>query len=679
MEILLELQYDWLQNKTIYHDPETLYHLTTVKTAVNFWNEEEIIEEVKGELTKTNIYKKLQLLKLPESIENEVTQKLELIEEQLQKFIELLPPNFLERNSWRILKNRIYWTSQATIDKIKTAEALTEATEIKLETRFQIAVLFYLESRINALAIQLPADYIDKNRRWFYKIVDLDDVWIAKQHFGIRKSAKSCSQCFESKLENEIASHYYWTLLSDEEKLEFMKPDFIYNTCFKHNNLNYLVFLFIHSNREIRLQFVQVEEYFSVLLQQLLDVKWLPIFYLCVKDAMKLLSADSVAQLLDHCLKRMKSTIAFKKKYVQISKIILQLIGNECPIVNLCYDSNKMVMNALCNLIEEGEIKTVKDFLESISDDWIKDRFSLCSDSLVCFIAATNKCGLLESVIHSAFPTVEERKEFLSTQIMHQILVYLILELHQMDDVDAILSLFLADLESLESYKIKFAEERGCSLCCAFLYRGQWEPAIKIVSWCFQSNEQMICFYETFYQSENFKLRFNPDTFKKSTDAIASFIRESILQSEFSINKLVVNSLVLNFSKCYKMFYCSYNPDIQILFEAMDKFLLATTHDDPKKLKEVKKELFLDKNRKLYISLPLEFFNQILEEDEHEEEHEEEKKIPEIEEFWHQMVDDLLDWICSSENSLKSKIKEELWTSEEILEAKKKLQEYVIV
>ena len=157
---------------------------------------------------------------------------------------------------------------------------------------------------------------------------------------------------------------------------------------------------------------------------------------------------------------------------------------------------------------------------------------------------------------------------------------------------------------------------------------------------------------------------FNPKILTKATDTIASFIKESISQSEFSINEVILDALVQNFTQCYKIFYVDSEIDVQILFEAMDKFLIASTHDDQKALKELKQELFMDKNRKLYISLPLEFLKQL-------KEQRKGQKKDGTEELWHRMVDDFFSWICSSEESLKSETEEEFWNSEEILEAKK--------
>lgn len=236
-----------------------------------------------------------------------------------------------------------------------------------------------------------------------------------------------------------------------------------------------------------------------------------------------------------------------------------------------------------------------------------------------------------------------------------------------MNDIDRILALLLKDLQDIQSYKIKFVEKKGCCVCGAFLSKGQGKLAIEFVSGYLPSKEEITNFYKMFFQSQNFRKFFTPEYLKKISDAIASFINKSISQSEFNINKIIINALVLNFSQCFKIFYYGYGTDIQILFKAMDKFLLSTTHDDQKALKELKQEIFMDKNGKLYISIPLDFLNQLM------KNKGEQRKNYEIEELWHRMVGDFFNWICSSEENLKSEILEKFWNSKEILEAKKQL------
>ena len=471
MEIFLGLQFDWLQNKIIYNSPETLYHLTAVKTAVKFWNEEEIVEEIKGEVTTRNIQKKI--LSLPEPLKNKVAQKAELIEEQLLKFVELLPHNFLKQNRWTILKDQICWTSQGTVNKIKTAEALVDATELDMETRFQIAVLFYLKDRINTLSDQMPADYINKNRSWFYKIVSGDANLLANQHLDIVEALFCFNNFFALKPYNELCCYYYWILLNEHEEYEFMKQESLYDIIYHFSYRDYLMFRFIHCDRESRMELIQNENNLYILLEQFLGLRWLHFFNIFAKDVLKLLSAESLGQLLDYCMEKSKATIAFKKEYLQICTTILHSLTEKNLITELYYDSTTLIIHTLCHLMEEGEIKKVKDFLQSISGYWIKDYFSIFTDNLVHFITASYKCGLLESVIRFAFPTVMYKEEFLGTVTMQQITTSLILEWNQMEDVDNVLSLFLDDSEDLKHYKVKFAEEKGCNVCCAFLYRGQ--------------------------------------------------------------------------------------------------------------------------------------------------------------------------------------------------------------
>ena len=85
----------------------------------------------------------------------------------------------------------------------------------------------------------------------------------------------------------------------------------------------------------------------------------------------------------------------------------------------------------------------------------------------------------------------------------------------------------------------------------------------------------------------------------------------------------------------------------------IDKFLLFCTEDDAEKIKELKKRLFMDKDKKLYLLLPLEIL------------HKELKcgwyNVKETDRQWSILVDDFFDWLCSSDKNTKDEIREEFW------------------
>ena len=86
-----------------------------------------------------------------------------MIGDQLTLFRRSLPDS-LNEVKCGLMKDKMHWTSQGTIDKKSTVQALADATDLDVETRFQIAVTFRLEDRVNQLSSQMPTDYLSKNR-----------------------------------------------------------------------------------------------------------------------------------------------------------------------------------------------------------------------------------------------------------------------------------------------------------------------------------------------------------------------------------------------------------------------------------------------------------------------------------------------------------------------------------
>ena len=78
---------------------------------------------------------------------------------------------------------------------------------------------------------------------------------------------------------------------------------------------------------------------------------------------------------------------------------------------------------------------------------------------------------------------------------------------------------------------------------------------------------------------------------------------------------------------------------------------------------DLKQELFTDRNKKLYISLPLEFLYWQV------EDHCSKWEIDELT-LWHQLIDDFFTWICSSDEDFKTELEEEFWDSDKVVEAK---------
>ena len=246
---------------------------------------------------------------------------------------------------------------------------------------------------------------------------------------------------------------------------------------------------------------------------------------------------------------------------------------------------------------------------------------------------------------------------------------------------------FGSEEKAICSFKKKFAEETGCKLCFElFECIGRWEGVDNFVQCCFASEEEIVYFYNQFFRSDHFTSLFNPvnepprytflQEFEKQFKAIISYIKVINLRNQFGSNELMLDVCLPIISQCYICYYCNIvwtDADSKFFFAAIDRFLLAFIEDDQKMLVDLRKDLFADKCRKLYFSLPLEFHKQV--QVTHRTfngdwEIEEELQLP----LWLQMVNEFIAWICSSDEQLKGELEEEVWSSKEILEAEEHLR-----
>ena len=180
--------------------------------------------------------------------------------------------------------------------------------------------------------------------------------------------------------------------------------------------------------------------------------------------------------------------------------------------------------------------------------------------------------------------------------------------------------------------------------------------------------EEIICFYIKFFTSEYCVSLFNV-YLNKSIEAVTSLVKANSLEQILSVSDLVSVSLNV-LSKCM-INYFNYRHDLNRLksfFEALDAFLLTFSNDDKKKFFDLKKELLLSvAGRKLHMSLTLKLLDQRMKDKRHEV-----NWTGVVTEPWLQMLDEFFKWLCSADEVMKDKLKEQAWESEEVLKAKKR-------
>ena len=504
---LLNIRYDWLHRRIIYESPQQLYKLAAAKVAVKLYC------EVPNKLTGVNeifrkVQKNLRLMVIPEKFRTNVELITELMQEQLSKFIKFLPKEFSHKREWRLLKKNICWTSQGTIDKLNTAEALVDASDLDVTLRFQIATLFFLENKINALSIQMPQNYVVKNRDFYDKLSKMDGIPVAKKYFSISEVECDYKICIKNMLElgNEFGYHYYWHRLSEQERFELLEPKFMNSIPSWCSSFNFQLFIiFTYCDIEGRLQLLEYEQYRCTLLDSLLDLQLLPIFDECVKEFLEYLTLDYVVKLIKASAIRIpKSAKLYKKKYVKIGSMLFQHLCKEYSIITIPSHLLDMIFKSLQWLAEEGETELMKLFLDSVNKEWIEEQFNdCCLYTIKYLIIAALESRRLEFVFNCAFPAPKYRIDFCRTErsVINHIMNHLICK-KQIANIDRTLSSLFLNYEDIKNLKQGFAEKESFDLCYELFIQGRNKCVNKFVEWCFELREEDILSFKANYATE---------------------------------------------------------------------------------------------------------------------------------------------------------------------------------
>ena len=683
MDNLLKVEYDWIHSKFILRSPQKLEELASVKIALRLWNKVDISEEneksneIETEiiLAKLKVKENIHSMELPEFYEEILLQKSELIVKEWNDLVLTLPSKFRDlQNMLHSLSDKICWTTQGTIDKTTTAKALADATALGVKMRFEIAVNFCLEDRVNALSIKMPKDYLKNNEELRPYINSMHNASIARKHFKIFWFVPSYAECFRGMLlmSNFSACQYFWHYLNNEKKLSFLESSYIIDA----SNC-YLLFLFTQFDNERRLQILQNEKYCCMLAKQLLNLEWLFLFDACVKDALRLLTIDSVVEILDESADKLFLETPYEKTYLRICSMLLKFLSKDCSITTLGSKTNDLMVHAMLTLMQnekvksrsykhQVEVKLVKTFLESVSNDWIRKLYSLRSENFQEFIELSVRFELLEYIISSAFPDIEERKTAIDESVIDSIIYELFVQANGKDDTYRILIIIFSDIDDIENYKKKLVEERGCRFFSRFFEYDYWEAADKFIYWCFYTEEEMLAFYNKFFKSESFGSLFDSPTFPLST--ALSLIKINKLGRLLSNVDLLLDVCLTILFQCYVTFFYADENASKRLFDALDQLLLAFTCNDQDKLIDLKKQLLTYKSRKRHIPLALESL--------HERVNSEFPCLNRVDKvkLWREMIEDFFSWIFSSDEKQKVKMKNKFWDSKVIIEAERRFR-----
>ena len=685
----MNLKYDWAHSKKIFKSPPKLKQLATVKTAVSLWYGA-LIDLTRITVTEREVQQRINKLELSEACKNYAQQIAKLIGEQLTEFNKLLElKNFLPEKLyfrqnqifWHFMKNKLYWTSQGLIDKKSTAEAWADTIGLDVEARFQIAITFCLEDRINSLSVYLPTNYVETRREYLLVVAAMDGTSVARKHFGIAPSASDCIEYFQEdysahftsaiRIKNDPASAYFWQCLTEQGKrkhFEVIKKDHVGEDYSFYSH--YTLFMLTHCNIEKRIQLLKNTTCSFYLANELIRNQWLSISDAYIKIALETLTVSYVVELLSVAVQKLRSTFASTEKYAQICSLFLQFLCQKfSESIEAEYSDEKM-MHAIYNLTEneEEDIRLVADFLQSVNKAWIKKQFSLPNNLLAYLITASSKCGVLDLVFNSALSNVDEREKFLSNRKIDKLLYDVISKLrsHQSADIDRISSLLFSISKAVAKFKKQFVKEHATDICLGLLSRGRWEPTNAFIHWSFPSKERKVKFFRNFFKSEDF-LCFLIDLMEnRSFDPLISLIKANSENGQLFSDNLILDVCLNILTDSHIWLFDENLDEIHSFFELMDRFLFAFFQDTVA-ANNFKKNLFTDKKRKLYISFPLKFLQREM----YKFDCGEDEMI--AFKFWNLVTSNFLDWICCSDENLKLELKEELNNSENLKKIKKQI------
>ena len=489
MDTILDLKYDIVHNKIIYEAPSPLQQLATVKIAVNIWYEK-ASDLQNGSQLQRMMQEKVLLLMLPKKLAENIGLMAELVGEQLIGLSKILDKRINFSSSWFLLRKRIQWTTQGTIDKKRTLESFTDCDDLSLETRFKIASEFYLEDRIHALSFQLPHGFMHNCVESFLSIFVMEGLSTARNTLRCKRTVSGYKRLFRNILLkrntiNEIECYYYWSHLTDQAKYDIVLE-------YKYRHPNISLFSFTELDRELKIQLFNDQHLFFCLLNVLLGLRWFSILAICLKELSNDLNPIFLFAIFEKCVEKLGVTYAYKKKYAEVCAMLIQSVYYEKPISARLANLAEIV----CNLLKYDEMKLIEDILESLS---IEDRRETLlqtnwNDLKLLFITFL-KHGAINFIVTSLFPIIEDRENFLTNKKFANIVSSLI-QNKQFCYLDEIFASLFSNFGNIESYKKQFDENFGFRICQKFLADNRWESIDDYFQWCLSTEDEIISFYD---------------------------------------------------------------------------------------------------------------------------------------------------------------------------------------
>ena len=317
----------------------------------------------------------------------------------------------------------------------------------------------------------------------------MSGVSTARKHFGIRTRTVSnfYQRCSfnDFLIENELQFYFYYQHLTEQEKLTILKMLF---GRFSMQN-NRLILYFTQTDIEQKLQFLQDQSLILKLLTAFLDLRWVSFFDAYMKKVPNCLELESVLILLYTCVKELSFKFAYKANYAQVCMDLIHLLHSKSLENDYSLDSF-YVSSILLLLMNNKETEILEAFLECLSAD---NRRKL--PSTLCF--GDLQFVILNSTSNSyLFPSIDDRQNFLTNKNFSA-LVYSLIERKQLHKLDKIFVALFSNIGDIESFKKRFADERGFRLCQKFLGGKRWKCVHYYFKWSSCPKDDIIANFDS--------------------------------------------------------------------------------------------------------------------------------------------------------------------------------------
>lgn len=506
MKTFSNVKYDLVHNKIIHTSPPSLKHLSAIKIAISFWYAKPVVKEreyfrasedeiLNDYYLQEEIHEKIPSLTIPETLKVDVALMTELVSEQLSKLTDIIEKVKDFPKKWFVLQNKICWTIQGTADIKRTAEAFADCEDVDLESRFKIALEFYLEEQINALSVQLPPFYVKDNEidltrnkynessLDFTSLYEMETVSTARNHFGIKARPATNYKKAALSGSNELACQYYWQKLTEQEKFEVTEA--LYTLYHYNRHPNIFMFYTLQLNEEQKVAFMKSGFFTYNLLYALLDMQWFSFFVDFLNEVSHLLRIEYLLTIFWECIKKMGCTFAFQKKFVPVcTKLIRLYKERSVPVPSLIWAS---VVDNAERLIAMEELTILEMLFDALT---MKERkkmvCSLFEFTIDMLLTAALKQGKMGSIT-TLLPSLEEREKFIVGQKFESFAVNLISQ-GCYGDLDRIFNSLFSEFENVDSYKQHFAEETGVHLIKRLIACRNYSRFYDFLQWNFSLN-----------------------------------------------------------------------------------------------------------------------------------------------------------------------------------------------